>query len=231
MTPLIEKTVQVMSAWDGPWPAEKIGVTSPKGLLSAISAAKVYVIDEAEEDTTVARELHPGYFATASGFYLPSRVCWFEYKAYAPVGDRLVWTGMRSAFLACADETDGIIVFIVTEMPMAPGVMIAPGFGFEKTMERSTEVWEGKHFVLRKPAEDVPQLSAAGMTTGSNFFLELVELVNMPAGVIHADSLPSRTFRRRLAKAMGTLDFDLHPVTHVTLDLPDLARRAFGGAA
>lgn len=138
---------------------------------------------------------------------------------------------MRSAFLATADETDGVIVFLVSEIPMAPGVILTPGFGFEKAMERSTEVMEGKPFVLRTPDPDVVQLSPEGMTTASNFFLELVELVNMPAGVVHTDSLPSRTFRRRLAKAMGTLDFELHPVTHVTLDVPDLAQRAFGGAA
>ena len=231
MTPLINKAVDVLGSWKGPWDAEVIGITSPQGMLAAISAAKVFAIDEAESDTTMARDLVPGYFASTTGFYLPARVCWFEYKAYAPAGDHLVWTGMRSAFLATSDETGGIVVFMVSEVPLAPGLMILPVFGFEKEMERCPTVIEGQPFPIRLPAEDVPQLSGEKLTQGSNFFLELVEMVNMPAGIVRRDEAPTRQFRRRLARAMGRIDFDLQPVTHVTLDLPDLCNRTYGGAA
>ncbi len=230
MTPLLEECVHRLGNWAWDWDAEQIGITSPQGMLAAISAAKVYVIDEAETDTTTARDLHPGYFATTSGFYLPARVCWFEYKAYAPVQGSSVWTGFRSAFLAMADETGGIVVFLVSQIPFfAPGVVFMPGFGFEPDIERRPDVMEGRPFVLRTSAS--PSMDPAKLSECANFFMETVELVNMPAGVIHREQAPDRTFRRRLAKAMGRVDFDLQPVTHITLDLPDLMNRTTRGAA
>lgn len=227
MTPLLDDCVHRLTNWRWGWDAQAVGITSPRGMLSAISAAKVFVIDEAETDTTIARDLHPGYFATTSGFHLPAPVCWFEYKAYAPNGDGMMWTGLRSAFLAMTDETDGIIVFIVSQIPsFAPGVIFMPGFGFEREIERCPNVLEGKPFVLRTPDPSVVQMSQEKAGLAANFFMELVELVNMPAGVVLDERPAERTFRRRLAKGLGRVDFTLQPVTHVSLDLPDLHRRA-----
>lgn len=230
MTPLLEMSVRVLAEWHQPWNAEAIGISSPQGLLSAISAAKVFVIEEAETDTTIARDIQPGYFATTTGFYLPAPVCWYEYKAYGPGPDgRLIDMCQRSAFLAMADETDGIVVFFVSQIPGGWAVM--PGFGFDKALERSPVVIEGQPINVRLPEAQAHHLTHEGLTTSSNFFLELVELVNMPTGVIRTDEPPNRAFRRRLAAAMGRIDFDLQPVTHVALDLGDLHRRAVGGRA
>lgn len=231
MTPLINKAVDVLGSWKGPWDAATIGITSPQGMLAVISAAKAFVIDEAESDTSMARELVPGYFASTTGFYLPSRVCWFEYKVYAPINDQAVYTGARSAFLATADETGGICVFAVSFGLSGTALTILPLFGFDKEMERKSAVIEGKPFPIRLPDAKVPQLSGERLTEASNFFLELVEMVNMPAGIVRRDEAPTRQFRRRLARAMARIDFDLQPVTHVTLDLPDLCNRTYGGAA
>lgn len=228
MTPLLELSVRGLADWKGPWDAGALGITGPQGLLSAISAAKVFVIDEAETDTTTARDLHPGYFATTTGFYLPAPVCWYEYKAYRPVDGRLQYTGARSAFLATAGA-EGIIVFLISQLP--GGWAIMPGFGFDKAMERSPEVRKGKVMQVGIP-KDMPEGYAQRVAdTGANFFLELVELVNMPAGIRRTDTPPSHAFRRRLAAAMNRVDFDLQPVTHVSLDQGDLLRRARSGAA
>lgn len=230
MTPLLETTVRVLSDWRGPWNPAAVGITGPQGLLSAISAAKVFAIEEAETDTTIAREAHPAYFATTTGFYLPAPVCWYEYKAYMPTADqRLVFTGYRSAFLATTDEDDGIVVFIISEMPS--GWAIMPGFGFEKSLERRPVVVEGRPITIRLPEERSGQMTPERLNTASNFFLEVVELVNMPTGVVHTEEGPNRAFRRRLATAMKRLDFDLQPVTHVSLDRGDIRRRTVGGAA
>ena len=232
MTPLLEKTVRILADWRKPWDAQAVGIVSPQALLSAISAAKVFVVDEAETDTTIARDMHPGYFATTTGFYLPETVCWYEYKAYRPTPDgRLAFTGMRSAFLAMSDPTDGVVVFIVSELPMADGWAFMPGFGFEKDLERRPVVVEGKPIVIRLPEVRSEHLTPARLNTASNFFLELVELVNMPTGVVRAEEPVNRGFRRRLASAMSRVDFDLQPVTRVSLDLGDLHRRSVGGAA
>ncbi len=230
MTPLIERAVHALVNWSGPWNAQAIGVTSPRGFLSAISASKVFVVDEAEEDTTVARDLHPGYFASTTGFYLPAPVCWYEYKVYAPVGNHLVSTGLRSAFLATTDETGGIAVFLISEVP-GLGLGVMPGFGFDKTIERSPVVVEGQPMHLRLPAGGDDCLPIEKVGECSSFFLEMVELVNMPVGVLRREESAPRQFRKRLARAMGRLDFDLAPVTHITLDLPELSHRAFGGVA
>lgn len=230
MTPLLNKCVDALAAWPAPWNQRQTGIVGPKELLGAISAAKVFLIDEAESDTTLARDMHPGYFATTRGFYPPAPVFWLEYKAYAPIApDRVVWTGLRSAFLA-SDGPEGIITHLVSEMPWGEIVVVA-GFGFEKSFERGHSVIEGKPIMIRTPLEDMPQLSGEGLQTGANFFIELVELVNMPVGVIRDERAPDRAFRRRLAKALGHVDFDLEPVTHIGLDMPDLERRARAGAA
>lgn len=229
MTPLINRVVDTLSAKN--YPAQTVQGVSTQEVLSLISAAKVFVIDEAETDTTVARDLHPAYFATTTGFYLPAPVCWFEYKAYAPAGSQLLPTGLRSGFLATAHETDGIAVIMVSDMPTDPRLMIMPGFMFDKAIERRPIVIEGQPIHLRFSDQLAHYGRASMMSTGVNFFMELVALTNMPVGIIRRDENPPRTFRRRLAKALGTLDFDLAPVTHIALDRPDLAARSAAGVA
>jgi hypothetical protein len=226
MTPLIEKAVSALAGYEGDWDPRTVGTATPQSMLAVISAAKVFVVDEAETDTTCARDLLPAYFASTAGFYLPAPVCWYEYKAYAPGPTGPVASGLRSAFLALADETGGIAVFAAVE-PFG-GFAIFPAFGFEKRMERCSDVMEGREFRLRVPArgDDLEKVSVA-----ANFFLELVELVNMPTGVVKVDEQPERGFRRRLASAMGRIDFQLQPVTHVTIDEGDLRSRAVRGVA
>nr|WP_314431439.1 hypothetical protein [uncultured Brevundimonas sp.] len=230
MTPLLERTVDRLASAGGD-ECMMLGGLPREAALGMISAAQVFVIDDADADTTLARQLQPGYFATTTGFYLPSPVCWYEYKACVPVGGALVDTGHRAAFLASSDDTDGISVLMIAEIPVPPGLMIRPGFMLDKELERRPVVVEGQPIAVRY-GEDIANYGCPNsMQTGVNFFLELVEMVNMPVGVHRREEVASRNFRRRLVRAMGRTDFDLQTVTHISLDPSDLAARGVVGAA
>lgn len=230
MTPLLERTVERLTTSAGDQ-CMMLGGLPREEVLGMISAAQVFVIDDADADTTLARQLQPAYFATTTGLYLPSPVCWYEYKACVPVAGDLVDTGHRAAFLASSDDTDGISVLMIAEIPVAPGLMIRPGFMLEKELERRPVVVEGQPIAVRY-GEDIANYSRPNsMQTGVNFFLELVEMVNMPVGVNRREEPASRTFRRRLVRAMGRTDFDLQPVKHISLDPSDLAARGVVGEA
>lgn len=213
MTPLIDRLTKVLPAWRGTWEQAITGIRSPRGLLEAIMQAEVYLMEEAEWETTALRQRHPDHYRTGQYLYLPADPCWIEFKAYGPDGRD---TGQRTAFLATTVEGGHIRVFAISTGPFPNGVYVMALWDIDASMVRTPRQLEGQLLHVRSM---VPGSEAPRQGDGINFFLELIETLNLPEHLIMETFEPRPATARRLAAELGAR-CTYKPFKAVTLALP-----------
>lgn len=194
MTPLINAIVaRVASAKSIAWDPKLTMITSPHGLLQAILESSVYLVEEAEFDTTKLRDAHPEHFATTRHMVLPADPIWIEFEAVGPGGGRFG----HSAYLA-TKTSDGWIRVISIPSIGNDAWMVMHLFDMPPEMIGNPGCSMGKRFQLRTNLNDPVRLP-----TMANFFMELVEMLNFRSELVMVERQPDPKTQYRIESELG----------------------------
>lgn len=193
MTPIIDFIAKHFAGISANWSPEATSIASAAGLLQAISEAGVYLVDEAEFDTTKARDDWPAHFEDGLTVAMPAPVLWIEYKAYAPPTMRHVG---RSAFLA-VDLGRAVRVILLT-LAASKVFMATHGFDLPKHMISQPGAVTGRPFVVGTNLGDDLKVGE-----GANFFMELLSFIALGDRLNRSQLIACGETQRRFIAEIG----------------------------
>ncbi|RYE99358.1 MAG: hypothetical protein EOO41_01150, partial [Methanobacteriota archaeon] len=199
MTPIIDYMLKHASKLERDWSPEVSGITSATGFVQALTEASIYLIPEAETDTTAAAEHDPEYYATNGGVVMPSPVVWIEYKAYHPKTGFAGWSAMLLVTMPTGDVR--VICTSLMHDRQGPIALIKPLVAFDFPFDQlgSRERVLGKAVQLRSAYQTVPH-QIAGCC---NFMRELLAYINGWGVANEISGQPSSFDQRRVQAVLG----------------------------
>lgn len=225
MTPIIDYLLANAEGLAREWEPELHGIPTFRSFLAAVADSAVYLVPEAETDTTAAVEMDPGYYDNNAGVRMPWHSAWIEFRAYAPPDDRYV--GDSAYFLREVSDEKMIVCYGVTLF--GGGQAFAnpiPFFGWPTSELGNPNGGIGKPYKIRPSIYASPEQAAKAC----NFVRELLAFINAPSGVsdtvIHPDGPDLRKARRCLGPGAILPPYHLLRLDSAIISASSVAGRA-----
>jgi hypothetical protein len=214
MTPILTYMIRNAAGLDDAWDANLNGIPSFRSFLATALDAAIYLIPEAETDTTAMTERNPERYATNAAVRMPWPTVWIEHRAYAPPDDDYIGD---SALLLKTGEAwgeDHLLCYAVSLM--GGRAFLAPILMFAWPMSElgNPDSGIGKPYRLRPSTlvNDPVKVAKA-----CDFVRELLAFINEPSGVIHTTMQPDPA-TARLARAVLGPGTQVNPYTRLSAE-------------